>query len=62
MKIAIIGLGNMGKGLAKRLAGKAELTLAARNETLAANLAATLGAKSASIGAAIGGAALCNGA
>lgn len=56
MKIAIIGLGNMGKGLARRLAGKADLTLAARDESAAASLAATLGAKSASIGAAIGGA------
>lgn len=53
MKIAIIGLGNMGKGLAKRLAGRADLTLAARDEAAASSLAKTLGAKSASIATAI---------
>jgi 8-hydroxy-5-deazaflavin:NADPH oxidoreductase len=42
MKIAIIGLGNMGKGLAKRLAGKAELTVAARDATAASAFAASL--------------------
>jgi 8-hydroxy-5-deazaflavin:NADPH oxidoreductase len=57
MKIAIIGLGNMGKGIAARLAGKADLTLAARNEAAAAAVAATLpGTKSASIATAINGA------
>lgn len=40
--IAIIGLGNMGKGLAKRLAGKAELVLASRDATAATAFAATL--------------------
>ncbi|MFD2263199.1 NADPH-dependent F420 reductase [Lacibacterium aquatile] len=53
MSIAIIGLGNMGKGLAKRLSGKAELVLAARDEALAKSLAAELGVKSASISDAI---------
>lgn len=40
--IAIIGLGNMGKGLAKRLAGKTELVLASRDATAATAFAATL--------------------
>jgi 8-hydroxy-5-deazaflavin:NADPH oxidoreductase len=57
MKIAIIGLGNMGKGIAKRLAGNADLTLAARNEATAAAAAAILpSTKSASISDAINGA------
>lgn len=41
-KIAIIGLGNMGKGLAKRLAGKTELVLASRDSASASAFAATL--------------------
>jgi predicted dinucleotide-binding enzyme len=40
--IAIIGLGNMGKGLARRLAGKTELVLASRDANAAAAFAATL--------------------
>ena len=40
--IAIIGLGNMGKGLAKRLAGKTELVLASRDAAAATAFAATL--------------------
>lgn len=40
--IAIIGLGNMGKGLAKRLAGKTDLVLAARDSAAATAFAATL--------------------
>jgi len=39
---AIIGLGNMGKGIAKRLAGKAELVLASRDSAAATAFAATL--------------------
>ncbi len=39
---AIIGLGNMGKGLAKRLAGRTELVLAARDQAAATAFAATL--------------------
>ena len=39
---AIIGLGNMGKGLAKRLAGKTDLVLATRNTEAARRFAATL--------------------
>ena len=39
---AIIGLGNMGKGLAKRLAGETDLVLAARNTEAARNFARTL--------------------
>jgi 8-hydroxy-5-deazaflavin:NADPH oxidoreductase len=35
MKIAIIGLGNMGKGLASRLAGKVELVVASRDQAKA---------------------------
>lgn len=40
--IAIIGLGNMGKGLAKRLAGKTNLVLASRDHGAATAFAATL--------------------
>lgn len=40
--IAIIGLGNMGKGLAKRLAGKTDLVLASRAFNAANSFAATL--------------------
>lgn len=39
---AIIGLGNMGKGLAKRLAGKTDLVLSARDSAAATAFAATL--------------------
>lgn len=39
---AIIGLGNMGKGIAKRLAGKTELVLASRDSAAATAFAATL--------------------
>ncbi|WP_449393751.1 NADPH-dependent F420 reductase [Devosia riboflavina] len=53
MTTAIIGLGNMGSGLARRLAGQGNLVLATRNEAAAATLAAEIGAKSASIDAAI---------
>jgi 8-hydroxy-5-deazaflavin:NADPH oxidoreductase len=42
MKTAIIGLGNMGKGLAKRLAGNAELIVASRDAAAAAAFAAGL--------------------
>lgn len=41
--IAIIGLGNMGKGLASRLSGKADLVLGVRDPAAAADLA-TFGA------------------
>lgn len=40
--IAIIGLGNMGKGLAKRLAGKTDLVLSSRDQAAATAFAATL--------------------
>ena len=40
--IAIIGLGNMGKGLAKRLAGKTNLVLTSRDEAAVTAFAATL--------------------
>ncbi|WP_332701365.1 NADPH-dependent F420 reductase [Devosia sp.] len=40
--IAIIGLGHMGKGLAKRLAGKTDLILSARDSAAATAFAATL--------------------
>jgi 8-hydroxy-5-deazaflavin:NADPH oxidoreductase len=57
MKTAIIGLGNMGKGLAKRLAGKAELTLASRDAAAASAFAAGLkNTKCASVADAISGA------
>ena len=42
MSVAILGLGNMGKGLAKRLAGKTELILASRDSAAVAAFAATL--------------------
>lgn len=44
MTTAILGLGNMGKGLAKRLAGKTELVLGASNATAATDFANALGA------------------
>jgi len=54
MTTAIIGLGNMGKGLAKRLAGKTDLILASRDEAAASAFAATLrNAQSGSIEQAI---------
>src|SRR4051794_29581556 len=43
MKTAIIGIGNMGKGLATRLAGKTDLIVAGRNEQAAHSLAESLG-------------------
>jgi len=42
MSVAILGLGNMGKGLAKRLAGKTELILASRDSAAVTAFAATL--------------------
>jgi 8-hydroxy-5-deazaflavin:NADPH oxidoreductase len=46
---AIIGLGNMGKGLARRLAGKTDLVLASRDTSSASEFAATLPAGSATV-------------
>lgn len=45
MRVAILGLGRMGKGLARRLAGKVELSLAARSPQDAVALAESLGAE-----------------
>lgn len=57
MSIAIIGLGNMGKGIAKRLAGKLELTVASRDAAAAAAFATGLNkVKSASVSDAVAGA------
>lgn len=57
MKTAIIGLGNMGKGLAKRLAGQTELTVASRDAAGASVFAAGLkNVKSASVSNALDGA------
>lgn len=54
MTTAIIGLGNMGKGLASRLAGNTDLVLASHDAAATAAFAATLnGAKSASVDDAI---------
>ena len=54
MTTAIVGLGNMGQGLARRLAGQTDLVLATRNEAEAASLAASLpGSRAASVDAAI---------
>lgn len=49
MTTAIIGTGNMGGGLARRLAGKRDLILASRNDAAAKALADELGAQTASI-------------
>ena len=57
MTTAIIGLGNMGKGLAQRLSGQTDLLLASRNLDTAAKLAEDLkGARAVSVDAAIAGA------
>jgi 8-hydroxy-5-deazaflavin:NADPH oxidoreductase len=57
MNTAIIGLGNMGKGLAKRLAGQTELTVASRDAAAATAFAKGLkNVKSASVGDAVAGA------
>jgi 8-hydroxy-5-deazaflavin:NADPH oxidoreductase len=57
MKTAIIGLGNMGKGLAKRLAGNTDLTVASRDAAASSAFAAGLkNVKSASVSEAIAGA------
>ncbi len=55
MTIAIIGIGNMGNGLAKRLAGKVDLIVASRDEAKSAASATALGndVKSTGIGKAI---------
>ncbi|MBX3573913.1 MAG: NAD(P)-binding domain-containing protein [Mesorhizobium sp.] len=53
MKTAIIGLGNMGKGLARRLAGKTDLVVAGRNEAAARDFASSVGATSTSIADAV---------
>lgn len=54
MITAIIGLGNMGQGLARRLAGQTDLVLATRVDAEAADVAATLpGVRAASVDAAI---------
>lgn len=54
MTTAIIGLGNMGKGLAQRLSGQTDLLLASRNLDAAMTLAKDLkGARGVSVDAAI---------
>ena len=53
MKTAIIGTGNMGAGLARRLAGKRDLILASRNGAAAKSLAEEIGASSAPIATAV---------
>lgn len=53
MTTAIIGLGNMGRGLARRLAGQPELVVAARDASAAEAFAATIGAAPASVERAI---------
>ena len=54
MKTAIIGLGNMGRGLARRLAGHADLIVATRDQAQADAFAATLdGTAAATVDAAI---------
>ena len=44
MTTAILGLGNMGKGLAKRLSGKTDLVLGVSNQAAAAEFAKSVGA------------------
>ncbi len=44
MTTAILGLGNMGKGLAKRLSGKTDLVLGVSNPAAAAEFAKSVGA------------------
>lgn len=58
MKTAIIGIGNMGAGLARRLAGKRDVVLASRDDAKAAILAAQIGVASAPISAATASAAI----
>lgn len=58
MKTAIIGIGSMGSGLARRLAGKRDLVIAARDEAAAKTLADEIGVAAASVEAAIAGADL----
>lgn len=58
MKTAIIGIGNMGAGLARRLAGKRDVLLASRDDAKAAILAAEIGVASAPISAATASAAI----
>jgi predicted dinucleotide-binding enzyme len=58
MKTAIIGIGNMGAGLARRLAGKRDVLLASRDDAKAAILAAEIGVASAPISAATTSAAI----
>lgn len=58
MKTAIIGIGNMGAGLARRLAGKRDVVLASRDDAKAAILAAQIGVASAPISAATASAAV----
>ena len=54
MTTAIIGLGNMGKGIASRLAGNTNLVVASRDEAATAAFAATMkGVKAASVDDAI---------
>ncbi len=45
MTTAILGLGNMGRGLARRLAGKTDLVLGASDPAAAADFAASVGAR-----------------
>lgn len=44
MTTAILGLGNMGKGLAKRLSGKTDLVLGVSNQAAAVDFAKSVGA------------------
>jgi len=53
MKTAIIGTGNMGAGLARRLAGKRDLILASRNGAAAKSIAEEIGSSSAPIATAV---------
>jgi hypothetical protein len=53
MKTAIIGTGNMGAGLARRLNAKRDLILSSRNESAAKSLANEIGVSSAPLASAI---------
>ena len=56
MTTAILGLGNMGKGLAARLAGKTDLILSTRDPASAADLAKSTGARAMGYKEAVGAA------
>lgn len=53
MTIAILGAGNMGKGIARRLKGKADLVVGASNLAAASEFASSIGARATDYAAAV---------